>query len=66
MSSPKHYQSYAPTVSDVLVYQTRKGCHALYIDSIGFELMQKFVRPPGSARQPTLTDPLYAAKGAAR
>lgn len=66
LTSPKAYQGYAPTVSDVLVYQTRKGCHALYIDSIGFELMQRFVRPPGQGDPKSLlTDPLYSAKGAA-
>ena len=36
---PTGYQGYAPSVSDVLVYQTRSGCHALYIDSLGFELV---------------------------
>lgn len=64
---PTGYQGYAPSVSDVLVYQTRSGCHALYIDSLGFELVQRFVRPPGWHRPEDLIhDPIYALKGEAR
>lgn len=64
---PTGYQGYAPSVSDVLVYQTRNGCHALYIDSLGFELVQRFVRPPGWHRPEDLIhDPIYALKGEAR
>lgn len=64
---PTGYQGYAPSVSDVLVYQTRNGCHALYIDSLGFELVQRFVRPPGWHKPEDLIhDPIYALKGEAR
>jgi len=64
---PTGYQGYAPSVSDVLVYQTRSGCHALYIDSLGFELVQRFVRPPGWHKPEDLIhDPIYALKGEAR
>ena len=64
---PTGFHGYAPTVSDMLVLQTRKGCHALYIDSLGFELVQRFVRPPGWHRPEDLIhDPIYSLKGEAR
>lgn len=67
LNVPTGYQGYAPTVSDVLVYQTRKGCHALIIDSLGYELVERFVRPPGwKSPKDVVHDPLYAMKGAAR
>lgn len=46
LNVPTGFLGYAPTVSDVLVLQTRKGCHALIIDSLGFEVVERFVRPP--------------------
>ena len=67
LNVPTGYQGYAPTVSDVLVYQTRKGCHALIIDSLGYELVERFVRPPGwKSPKDVVRDPLYDMKGAAR
>ena len=47
LNVPTGFHGYAPTVSDVLVFQTRRGCHALIIDSLGFEVVERFVRPPG-------------------
>lgn len=47
LNVPTGFHGYAPTVSDVLVLQTRRGCHALIIDSLGFEVVERFVRPPG-------------------
>lgn len=66
LNVPTGYQGYAPSVSDVLVYQTRSGCHALYIDSLGFELVQRFVRPPGwHSPEDLIHDPIYSLKGEA-
>ena len=46
LNLPTPYMGFAPTVSDVLVYQTRRGCHALIIDSLGFESVDTFIHPP--------------------
>lgn len=67
VNKPTKYTGFAPTVSDVLVYQTRKGCHAIFIDCFGFDLVDKFVRPPGwHGTDAFIRDPLYSWKGDAR
>lgn len=43
LNSPTGYQGYAPPSATCWCI----GCHALYIDSLGFELVERFVRPPG-------------------
>ena len=58
--APPAFTGFAPTVSDVLLYQTRMGCHAIYINSFDFDLLDKFVCIPGEAPLP---DPLYARNG---
>lgn len=64
LNVPTGFHGYAPTVSDVLVLQTRMGCHALIIDSLGFEVVERFVRPPGWRKpEDLMQDTIYAPKG---
>jgi len=64
LNVPTGFHGYAPTVSDVLVLQTRRGCHALIIDSLGFEVVERFVRPPGWRKpEDLMQDTIYAPKG---
>ena len=48
---PQGYVGHSLSVSDVLVYQGRKGCAAYYVDKLGFTLLPRFVRPPGEAEK---------------
>ncbi len=64
LNVPTGFHGYAPSVSDVLVLQTRRGCHALIIDSLGFEVVERFVRPPGWRKpEDLMQDTIYAPKG---
>ncbi|MEG1814098.1 MAG: YodL domain-containing protein [Clostridia bacterium] len=44
---PAGYRGHSLSMSDVLIYQGKKGCTAYYVDKIGFTLLPRFIRPPG-------------------